>query len=224
MDQQRLINVIKRKPTAYKLSVYQLLRERAIATSADYAENHLGNAMIFDAALKLWNFCASRAGLVGGSILEFGVFKGRSINHFAKVFGESTVHGFDSLEGLAEDWTGYHLPKGTFDLKGELPKVQNNVVLHKGWFSSTLPKFLEENDEKIRLCHIDCDTYLSSRYVLTKLAPKLSKGSVIIFDEYYGYPNWQEGEFRAWQEVCSEFNLSYDYLAFSEMQVGVIIK
>lgn len=223
MEPRQLIKALQKLAFPYKLSVYQLLRERSIAQSADYAAEHLDTAMIFNTPAPLWNYAASTANLDGGLILEFGVFKGRSINHFSNIFKSATVHGFDSFEGLAEDWTGYHLPKGAFDLAGKLPKVNDNVVLHKGWFDKTLPQFLQDNDSNIRLCHIDCDTYESSLYVLNAIAKRLIKGSVIVFDEYYGYPNWKLGEFAAWQEVCSASDIKYKYIAFSDMQVAVEI-
>lgn len=224
MDNRRLATVLKRVFTPYRLSVYKLLKERAVAESATYAEQHLSTAMIFASSEELWDYAASSARIEGGAILEFGVFKGRSINHFADIFKSETLHGFDSFEGLAEDWTGYHLPKGTFDLGGHLPKVKENVTLHKGWFDATLPLFLEKNTSNIRLCHVDCDTYESSLFVLEHVAARLVKGSIVLFDEYYGYPNWRFGEFRAWQEVCAKKGLSYRYIAFSEMQVAVEIQ
>lgn len=223
MENRRLASLMKRVFSPYRLSVYKLLKERAIADSATYAEQHLTTAMIFAKDEALWNYAASAAGLQGGAILEFGVFKGRSINHFADLFKDQTLHGFDSFEGLAEDWTGYHLPKGTFNLDGNLPQVKPNVTLHKGWFDKTLPPFLAQEDAPIRLCHIDCDTYESSLYVLQQVAARLVKGSIIVFDEYYGYPNWRFGEYRAWQEVCAEKGLTYRYIAFSDMQVAVEI-
>lgn len=223
MDGRRLTSVLKRVFTPYKLSVYKLLKERAIEDSANYAEQHLTHAMIFSKVEELWNYAASSARIDGGQILEFGVFKGRSINHFAEIFSKDAIHGFDSFEGLAEDWTGYHLPKGTFNLDGVLPKVKENVTLHKGWFDKTLPAFLKKNTADIRLCHVDCDTYESSLYVLQRVAPRLVKGSIVVFDEYYGYPNWRFGEFRAWQEVCADKGLRYRYIAFSDMQVAVEI-
>ena len=116
------------------------------------------------------------------------------------------------------------MPKGTFDLGGKMPPVEDNVTLHKGWFDKTLPAFLKTNSQAISLCHIDCDTYESALYVLQKIAKRLVPGSVLVFDEYYGYPNWENGEFRAWQEVCKKSKSKYDYLAFANMQVAVVIK
>lgn len=223
MNFQRLINVLRKTLIPYKLSVYQVLRERAIAESADYAEQHLNDAMIFNKPSDLWSYSARNTDIDSGLVLEFGVFEGKSINHFAKVLPDATIHGFDSFEGLAEDWRGYHLPKGTFDQGGKLPKVEQNVTLHKGWFDQTLPDFLKENDGPIRLCHVDCDTYESSAYLLDKIAHRLSPGSVVVFDEYYGYPNWKSGEFRAWQETCANHKLEYRYIALANMQVAVKI-
>jgi len=222
MNERRLLGKIDK--SAYKLSVYQILRERSILESADYIEQHLDTAMIFDQAPKLWSYAARSAHLDEGLILEFGVFKGKSINHFARLLPDQNVHGFDSFEGLAEDWKGYHLPKGAFDLGGNMPKVESNVTLHKGWFENTLPSFLEDRPEPIRLCHIDCDTYESALYVLERLADRLVKGSIVVFDEYHGYPNWKNGEFKAWQSVCNgDASLKYRYIAFSDMQVAVEI-
>lgn len=221
MEERRILKTMALAP--YKLSVYQVLRERAIASSADYAELHLKDAMIFNDARLLWNYAAKSAILEKGLILEFGVFRGKSINHFAKIFADQQLHGFDSFEGLAEDWTGYHLPKGTFDLGGKLPKVEDNVTLHKGWFDATLPPFLKENSGDIRMCHVDCDTFESAQFVLQTISKRLVKGSIIVFDEYYGYPNWKEGEYKAWKNVCKKNKIKYKYIAFADMQVAVEI-
>lgn len=221
MDNKVIVRQLKRTP--YKLSVYQILRERSIIASADYVEQFLDTAMLFENLPALWNYAANAASLQGGLVLEFGVFQGKSINHFANRFPDETLHGFDSFEGLAEDWLGYHLPKGTFNLGGKLPKVNGNVTLHKGWFDKTLPSFLKENPQNIRLCHVDCDTYESALYVLQTVASRFVKGSVIVFDEYYGYPNFKEGEFKAWKEVCKKAKIKYKYIAFSNMQVAVEI-
>lgn len=60
--------------------------------------------------------------------------------------------------------------------------------------------------------------------MLQQVAPRLVKGSIVVFDEYYGYPNWRFGEYRAWQEVCAKKRLTYRYIAFSDMQVAVEIQ
>ena len=68
-----------------------------------------------------------------GLILEFGVRKGLTIKQIVKKINKRTCHGFDSFEGLPEDWSGQQYPKGAYSEKGKRPKVPKNVVLHQGW-------------------------------------------------------------------------------------------
>ena len=70
-----------------------------------------------------------------GLILEFGVFSGVTVNRISTVTNK-TVYGFDSFEGLPEDW-GRGMNKGFF--KCDLPEVNNNVELVVGWFNVGRP-------------------------------------------------------------------------------------
>jgi Macrocin-O-methyltransferase (TylF) len=125
---------------------------------------------------------------------------------------------------LEEDWYGFNTPKGYFDLKGRLPKVRENVTLVKGWFENTLPDFLFEiSGRRIDILHLDVDTYAPTKFVLHTLRKNLAHGSIIIFDEYFGYPNWRSHEFLAFQEFVSENSLRYIYIGYVEMQVAVKI-
>ena len=64
-------------------------------------------------------------------MLEFDVYKGGTINYRAKRFPDLNFVGFDSFEGLSEQWSGMASEK-TFDLGGKLPRVRRNVSLVKG--------------------------------------------------------------------------------------------
>jgi hypothetical protein len=46
---------------------------------------------------------------------------------------------------------------------------------------------------------------------------------VILFDEYFNYPNWEKHEFKAFQELVSERRMKYSYLAYARQQVVVRI-
>ena len=74
--------------------------------------------------------------------LEFGVFSGKTINYISK-FTNEKVYGFDSFEGLPEKWRD-GFDKGWFNTNGNLPTVNNNVELIKGWFHETLLSFIQE--------------------------------------------------------------------------------
>jgi hypothetical protein len=146
-----------------------------------------------------------------GLILEFGVATGRTLNHIGRIFSNKTVHGFDSFEGLPENWTS-RMPAGFF-ARSSLPSVRKNCKLHVGWFDNTLPKFLSTNEKlPIALLHVDSDLYSSANTILTLLNSQLVKDTVIIFDEYINYPGWELDEFRAWQEFVYNNNITYEYI------------
>jgi hypothetical protein len=136
---------------------------------------------------------------------------------------DQAIYGFDSFEGLREDWKGWENPKGTFSLHGALPQVPANVRLIKGCFDETLPSFLREHPEPFGFVHIDCDTYEATAVVLQLAGDRFQKGTVVVFDEYFGYRGWRMGEFKAWQEFVAARGLSYKYLAYGDYAVSVMI-
>lgn len=152
--------------------------------------------------------------LIKGQILEFGVFEGTTINIIAEKFNDQIVWGFDSFEGLPEDWiTNQEDPvfiKGYFKLES-LPTVRENVKLVKGWFDQTIPDWIKNNQQPIKLLHIDCDLYSSTKDVLFMLNDLILPGTLIIFDEIYNwrsrkkYTNWKNGEYKALLEWMREF-------------------
>jgi hypothetical protein len=203
-------------------AVFRLVTERAAASSADYIEAHLGDAMLFPTREQLWDHALGKA---GPELLyaEFGVFDGHSINHMAQRLAARglTIHGFDSFEGLKEDWHGTWHAAGDFDLGGKMPKVQSNVRLVKGWFDATVPGFLEEHPGPFAFIHFDADTYEATQQLLSLLKGRIVSGTVIVFDEYLGFPNWRNCEFLAWAEFVKAAGLNYRYLAFSNSQAAL---
>lgn len=158
-----------------------------------------------------------------GLILEFGVAYGRSITVIGNLVAPRKVHGFDSFEGLPEDWAG-GVGKGAF-AQAQLPEVPENVELLVGWFDDTLPPFLAANDGPIAFLHVDCDLYSSTKTILKLCAERIVKGTVIAFDEYFGYDGWREHEFKAFHEFCAANNRTYRYLTMvpTRFQASVIM-
>lgn len=133
-----------------------------------------------------------------GLLLEFGVWKGRTIRPIAEHVNQ-TVYGFDSFEGVDVDWTpDTHMRH--FDLGGRLPEVPGNVQLVKGYFEDTLPLFTSEHTNPVRFLHIDSDIYQSAKTVLEGLTQQIIPGTIIVFDEYLKYRGWQFHEYKAYQE------------------------
>ena len=174
---------------------------------------------------ELWDFALKSVTNPEGLFLEFGVADGYSLNVMAPKIPDVTFFGFDSFEGLPEAWHGTNgYLKGAFDRKGTLPDVPQNVRLIKGWFEETVPSFQPlKTNLKISFIHLDADIYSSTKTVLNLVGDKLCSGSIIVFDEYHGYPGWQNGEKKAWEEYLITTNLEFKFIAFSQMQAAIEI-
>jgi Flp pilus assembly protein TadD len=156
---------------------------------------------------------AVRRAPADGLALEFGVFYGRSIRLIAGA-RSGAVHGFDTFAGLPEDWSEKE-KAGSYSTHGALPEVPENVALHRGLFKETLPGFLGSHGGRVSFAHVDCDLYTSTRSALEPLAGRLRAGSIIVFDEYLGFPAWREHEYRAFQEFIRAAGIAYRYAAYS---------
>lgn len=201
------------------------MRERSLRSlkrSVDYLEAQMPDALGFATQRELMAYATDSA-KVGGCFTEFGVFKGGTMRFMAGRLPQRQFHGFDSFEGLPESWHGYNLIKGTFSLGGKLPRVPANVQLHKGFFDASLPVWKAAHADKIAFMHIDCDLYSSTKTLLDLLADRLQEGTVILFDEYFNYPNWENHEFKAWKEFVAAHQMRYRYLGFARQQVAVEI-
>lgn len=195
------------------------LVRRAAAQTAEYVERRMAHAPSFAQRFDLLEHALSRAG--DGLVLEFGVEDGTSINFIADRV-KTTVHGFDSFEGLPEPWI-QGLERGALSTGGRLPEVRENVELHVGWFKDVLPGFLARRDEHVAFMHVDCDLYSSTRCVLDHLGERIVPGTVIQFDEYFNYPGWREHEFKAFQEFVRDRRLRYDYLGYVRTGYSVAV-
>jgi hypothetical protein len=194
---------------------------RALQRSVDYIDRVMPDALGFDSQREVIDY-SLRAVPIDGHFLEFGVFTGGTIRYIARR-SQRTIHGFDSFEGSPEAWSGFGLGGRSFDVKGRLPRVPHNVRLHKGLFEESLPQWLAENPGLVAFIHVDCNLYSSTKAILDLIAPRLVQGTVILFDEYFNYPNWEQHEFKAFQEFVSAHKVKYTYLAFARQQVAVRI-
>jgi hypothetical protein len=198
---------------------------RAAITSSDFESEHLRNAAIYKSRRDLFAACLEQSGQVpGGLNMEFGVYKGDSINLLAKLAPQREFLGFDSFEGLPEQWT-IESKKGAFDVGGKLPKVRKNVALVKGFYAMTLPKFRAENQNAaVAFLHVDCDLYSATREIFEFLGDRFRPGTVIVFDEFYNYPDWLWHEYKAWREFVEERKVKFTYLGFIRIGTQVAVR
>lgn len=150
--------------------------------------------------------------LTGKWAAEFGVYSGYSLGIIAN---HMPVIGFDSFEGLPEDWReGF--PAGTFwadddDVIGGV--MRPNAMVVKGWFADTLPEF---PFPPLGLVHIDCDLYSSTVTVLEAIAPYVDIDTIIVFDEYHSYPGSEDHEEKAFVQWCAKYGVTVEQIALGE--------
>jgi hypothetical protein len=185
---------------------------RAVASSLDFVESELSTANAHPGKLATLE-AALAAVTVEGLYLEFGVATGGTLEIISRAVGDRVVYGFDSFEGLPERWRpGFDA--GLFATP-QLPRVPG-AELVVGLFGDTLPGFLAEHPGPVAFAHIDADLYSSTVTVLDAIGPRLRSGSVLLFDEFFNYPGWQDHEYRAWQEFCARSGVGFEYLGFAE--------
>ena len=199
-------------------------QRRALATTVDYIQTHMRHLNPAHSKFQLLSDGFAKAEVSGDRLIcEFGVFQGTTINHLAGLTAK-TIFGFDSFEGLPEAW-GSGLRRGHFAVK-KLPAVRRNVTLIKGWFDQTLPAFISQHAGAVGFLHVDCDLYVSTKIVFDLLESRLVPGTVIVFDEYFNYPDWEEGEFKAFSEFLKRTGLTGEFLGYANkgQQVAVMLK
>ena len=143
---------------------------------------------------------------VSATWAELGVETGRSAYFLSQYLpANGRFFLFDSFQGLPENWALSQQsisPKGKFACEVPVFKDERLVVV-PGWFEDTLPH--AEMSGPLGLIHIDSDLYSSCKTALERLDEQIVPGTVILFDEFWGYPNWREGEYKALTEWHREF-------------------
>jgi hypothetical protein len=204
----------------------------SVRARVDALERRAFNRRFF-AMEQIGNYLAGAH--VPGDYLEFGVYRGDTFRHAYEVLSRSfpamRFFAFDSFEGLPEPsgvdaregYTG-NFSRGEFacDEKEFMEGLRaaradvGRVVTVKGWFADTLKPGPDRGYgiDKAAFAWIDCDLYESTVPVLDFLAPRLTVGSVLVFDDWRCYRNLPDfGEQRA----CREWLASNPRIRLNEL-------
>lgn len=192
----------------------------AALRSARWAQEVMPTARTFDDPRQTLEYALEIAPS-GGMALEFGVHVGRSMRVIATVRGGKDVYGFDSFEGLPEDYRP-HVRRGAFAVPG--PPDVPGAEFVSGWFDETLPGFLDSHPGPVDFVHVDGDLYSSAVTVLDLVGPRLGPGAVLLFDEFFNYPGWEQHEFRAWQEWLERTGTKVSYEAYTNNNEQVVAR
>lgn len=181
-----------------------------------------GDDLFLNRVLHLKQAC--KEAKIEGTVFEFGVHNANTVHIIADCFPNSNVYGFDSFEGLPEDWNVSYKEKFNKHKKGyfaldKLPEIYNdNIQLVKGFFNKSLPTWIANNEIlQCKFIHIDSDLGSSATTVLENLNPYIVKGTVIVFDEFYPwgrkrYERWAEHEYKSLVDWSEKYSREFDVL------------
>jgi hypothetical protein len=163
---------------------------------------------------------------LGGALdyLEFGVYRGASLAWWAQnnQHPDTRLYGFDTFTGLPEPWGA--LKEGTYTAHGKLPEIGDaRVSFIVGLFQNTLSGFLNTYRPRRKVIHIDADLYTSTMYVLTRLAPYLCAGDVLIFDEFLAW-KYPDHEFRALLDFAASYQVKHVLVGGADHFAHVAVK
>lgn len=191
----------------------------AAASSERFVREVMPSGRTFDDPIATLEYALSLAP-ADGMALEFGVYNGRTLTVIANARKGHQVFGFDSFQGLPEDWRS-GLPAGTFAT--DQPPDVAGAELIVGLFNDTLADFLAKHSDPVAFLHLDADLYSSTVTVLEHVGPRLRPGSVIVFDEYFNYPGWEQHEHRAWHEFVAKTGIESQYTAYTVNHEQVVV-
>jgi hypothetical protein len=163
---------------------------------------------------QLFDLIGSEVGDKVVLYMEFGVHRAEATRYWSKVLRNpsSELHGFDSFEGLPEDWNILSR-KGYLSVDGEIPVVDDpRVHFFKGWFDQTLPKHTLPQHEVLVL-NLDADLYSSTIFVLNALKDRIVPGTYIYFDEI----NDRMHELLAFDEFIRKTKMSFSLLGVTRI-------
>lgn len=156
-----------------------------------------------------------------GHWMEFGVRDGNSIGWLLQKRPDQEIHGFDSWEGLPEDWdVGVkEFPKGSMSVP--VPEFKgHNVHCWKGWFKDTIDPWKEKHQGQIAYLHIDSDLYSSAKCVLNKLNDRIVPGTLIVFDELANFR--LSGKLKYWHN--HEWKALVEWLQQHDRQITPVLR
>jgi hypothetical protein len=196
---------LERLLTSTELSTFDLFRNFPVATPRYNIARFLAHYEIFKNIID-----------VPGVIIDLGVFRGASTFTWAKLCEifcptdiRKTVIGFDTFSGFPEigvedgpeDPAQDVVPGGYFgggSIEADLALAQeamnhdrhlrhkNRIEFVKGDVCETIPKYVVEKGEGLRvaLLNLDLDLYEPTRVALEYFVPRMARGGVIVVDEY----------------------------------------
>ncbi|MEO5878339.1 MAG: TylF/MycF/NovP-related O-methyltransferase [Streptosporangiaceae bacterium] len=180
---------------------------------------------------------------IPGDIVECGVWRGGSMQAVARVLLElgrtdRRLHLFDTFEGMSEPTekdrrhdgklasemlaassreSGVWAVASLEDVQQQMqavPYPAENIHYVEGMVEDTVPA---QAPDQISILRLDTDWYASTKHELVELYPRLSRGGILLIDDY----GWWQGSRAATDEFIEESGAQLLLLRMDEGRIAV---
>ena len=132
----------------------------------------------------LWQ-CSKNLRNINGQILDIGCLMGGAGFIMSKINSKGNTYLFDSFSGFKKD-DGLH--KKDIFVYNDINFIKKNIRKFKlkriNIFKAYFPKNINIKINKVKLCHIDVNTYYDTKQIFNFLKKKIIKGGIVIFDDF----------------------------------------
>lgn len=206
------------------LENYKNFKEKIIEIE-EFVNSH--SPKLFSDRLKNLEYCFNQISIEGSKV-EFGVYHGESLLHLSKLT-KDPVWGFDSFCGTIGG-NIKNLEESPFsqrDTQSTPLAISNDLKDYKylqiGYFHETLPSWINQNaEESIAFLHYDAGEYEAACFVMERTCPLLTKGSIVVFDEFI--PSPIELVASEYEAFMNNFSQDFEIISRSGSSVGIRIK
>jgi len=164
----------------------------------------------------LWYFARDLQN-VNSNILDVGCMQGGAGFLMSKVNKKGYTYLFDTFEGFFEE-EKFHkkkhfLYKDIKAVKNNLKKLGlKNTKIYKCQFPNGLISSFKK--KKFKICHLDVNTYKSTKKSFEFVKNRMIKGGIIIFDDYgiYGVDSIRKFINRISKKNKKDFSFVYNFM------------
>ena len=165
-------------------------------------------------AYTLWQ-CSRNVKNYDGLILDIGCLLGGSGFIMSKRNKKGNTYLFDSFSGFKKD-DGIH--KKEIFYYDDINFVKKNILKLKlkntQVFKSYFPKNITVAIKKIKLCHIDVNTYEDTKKVFNFIQKKMISGGIIVFDDFgiWGVDGIKKFIYEIEKKYIKDFHFIKNYM------------
>lgn len=137
-------------------------------------------------AYTLW-YLSRNLKNIKANILDVGCMQGGAGFLMSKINNIGHTYLFDTFEGFLEEEKFHKKKHFVYKNLDEVKKNIKNLKLKKtSVYKCKFPSYVSKvfNNRKYKLCHLDVNTYKSTKKSFEFVKDRLVKGGVVVFDDY----------------------------------------